>query len=189
MYTILGLGNPGREYENTRHNAGRVVLNEVMRIWSWGKTFRSSELGGEVSEGAISNASARILFPDTYMNHSGRVAKKAGKDGLIVVYDEVDLPFGEFKLSFGRGAGGHNGLKSIIDELGTPDFLRVRIGVAPKNWLGRIVRPRGDKLADYVLGELTKRERGKLEEVAKAVAEALESLVKEGKEKAMTKYN
>jgi len=189
MYTILGLGNPGDEYANTRHNAGRVVLEEVMKSWGWGKMFHSSELGGEMSEGAISGASARVLFPDTYMNHSGRVAKKVGKDGLIVVYDEVDLPFGEFKLSFGRGAGGHNGLKSVIDELGTPEFLRIRIGIAPKNWLGRIIRPRGDKLADYVLGELTRRERSKLEEVSKEVAKALESLVKEGKEKAMTKYN
>jgi len=189
MHTLLGLGNPGSEYENTRHNAGRIVLNEVMKIWGWGRMFRSAELGGEMSEGAISGASARVLFPDTYMNHSGRVAKKVGVEGLIVVYDEVDLPFGEFKLSYSRGAGGHNGLKSVIDELGTPDFLRVRVGVAQRNWFGRVVRPRGDRLADYVLGELTKKERSKLEEVAKEVSKALESVVKEGREKAMTKYN
>lgn len=142
-----------------------------------------------MSEGAIAGASARVVYPDTYMNHSGRVVKKIGSDGLIVVYDEVDLPFGEFRLAFGRGAGGHNGVKSIIDELGTPDFLRVRIGIAPRNWLGRVVRPRGDSLADYVLGELTKKEREKLEAAAKEVALALESVVKEGREKAMTKYN
>lgn len=189
MYTILGLGNPGEEYANTRHNAGRVVLNDVMKAWGWGKQFRSAELGGEVSEGAIAGAAARVLFPDTYMNHSGKSAKKAGVEGLIVVYDEVDLPFGEFKLAYGRGAGGHNGLKSVIDELGTADFLRIRIGIASRNWFGRVVRPRGDRLADYVLGELTKKERSKLEEVGKEVAKALESVVKEGKEKAMTNFN
>src|SRR5690606_16756246 len=133
--------------------------------------------GGEMFEGSVSGKDARIIFPDTYMNHSGRTVKKAVEDdpegSVVIVYDDVDLPFGEFKLSFGRGAGGHNGLKSIIEELGTPEFSRVRIGIAPVNWFGKMVRPQGDRLADYVLGNLTNREAAKLRSVAQNVKTAL----------------
>ncbi|MCB9818648.1 aminoacyl-tRNA hydrolase [Candidatus Nomurabacteria bacterium] len=192
MFTIIGLGNPGKEYLNTRHNAGRVVLTEVLNNWGWGKPIHSAKLGGEICDGVIGTNSVRVLFPDTFMNHSGRAAKKAltqEPGTLVVVYDDVDLPFGEFKLSFGRGAGGHNGVSSVINEIGTPDFLRVRIGIAPKGWFGQVIRPRGDKLADYVLGQLTNRELSKLIGISDDVATALQLTVEKGKEEAMGKFN
>lgn len=192
MFTVIGLGNPGEEYENTRHNAGRVVLSEVLKDWDWSTPVHSARLGGEIAEGAFSDNSVRVFFPDTFMNHSGRAVKKIlniEPGPIVVVYDDVDLPFGEFKLSFGRGAGGHNGLSSVISELGTQDFLRVRIGIAPKNWFGQIVRPRGDKLADYVLGKLTTRELSKLTAMSGEVATALRLVVEKGKEEAMQVFN
>lgn len=192
MHTIIGLGNPGAEYINTRHNAGRVVLTDVLKGWGWGKSIHSAKSGGEISDGVIGTNFVRVFFPDTFMNHSGRAAKKAlaSEPGpLIVVYDDVDLPFGEFKLSYGRGAGGHNGVSSVINELGTQDFLRVRIGIAPKGWFGQIIRPRGDKLADYVLGQLTNKEQSKLLDISGDVATALRTAVEKGKEEAMGKFN
>lgn len=193
MHTIVALGNPGDEYQATRHNAGRVVASRAAEILKLGGPFHSGKYGGEVYEGNVDGEEVRLIFPDTYMNHSGRAVKKLmetedlGK--LMVIYDEVDLPFGEFKLAYGRGAGGHNGIRSIIDDLRTPDFLRLRIGIAPRNWFGRIVRPRGDRLADYVLGKLTKKEEGKLAEIAGPVAEAIRTVLKDGRAKAMTRYN
>lgn len=192
MFNIIALGNPGKEYKNTRHNAGQIVLAEVLNKWGWSKPLHSAKLGGDIVDGVLGVNSVRLIFPDTFMNHSGRVAKKAlqAEPGqLIVVYDDIDLAFGDFKLSYGRGAGGHNGLTSVIDELGTPDFLRVRIGIAPKGWFGQITRPRGDRLANYVLGQLTSREQAKLIGIAADVTTALETAVVKGKEEAMRNFN
>lgn len=192
MYTIIALGNPGEEYAHTRHNAGRVVMAHVVEAGEW-NGFHSAKLGGQVFEGAIADAPVRVVFPDTFMNHSGRAAKQAltdtDPDSLIIVYDDIDVPFGAFKLSYGRGAGGHNGMKSVIAELGTQDFLRVRVGIAPVNWLGRLVRPTGERLADYVLGTLTNREAAKLRAVVPDVKAALELVVTKGSAAAMTRFN
>ncbi len=193
MHTIVALGNPGAEYELTRHNAGRLVMTEVVKSWDWGESFRSVKLSGEVFEGVVSGKEARVVFPDTYMNHSGRAVKKVLDNtdlgSLMIVYDDVDLPFGEFKLSFNRGAGGHNGLQSVIDELGTLEFSRARVGIAPVNWFGQMVRPQGDKLSDYVLGNLTNREAAKLRSVASSVKLALELFIEKGRTEAMSKFN
>jgi len=192
MFTIIGLGNPGEEYVNTRHNAGRVVLAEVLKLWNWDKPIHSAKLGGEVREGDLSTHRIRVFFPDTFMNHSGKAVKRmidTEPGPFIVVYDDIDLPFGEFKFAFGRGGGGHNGLSSVINELGTPDFLRLRVGIDPKSWFGKIIRPKGDKLVTYVLGDLTNREQAKLKSIATDVASALEVLIIKGKEEAMLKFN
>lgn len=193
MYTVVGLGNPGSEYKETRHNAGQFVLNLILRDWSFREMVGSAKLSGQISEGVIQEVPVRIFFPDTYMNHSGRAVKKvvSGEEvrHLVVVYDDIDLPFGEFKLSFGRGAGGHNGLTSVMKELDTADFLRVRVGIAQKSFFGNIIRPKGEKLADYVLGVLSKKEQSKLTEIAPKIAEALECVFKDGHERAMNIFN
>lgn len=193
MYTIAALGNPGEEYRQTRHNAARAVMDEVVKAWGWDNSFRSVKLSGEVFEGSIGGQSVRVVYPDTYMNDSGGAVKKALDEtplnSLIIAYDDVDLPFGEFKLAYGRGAGGHNGLKSVIESLDTPDFVRVRIGIAPVNWLGTMVRPQGDRLSDYVLGNLTNRESNKLRSVAPGVKRAIERLIEAGRAAAMNEFN
>jgi PTH1 family peptidyl-tRNA hydrolase len=193
MHIIVGLGNPGAEYEKTRHNVGRVVLENLRQKWGLPGMVASGKYSGSISEGNIDGTEVMLLCPDTYMNQSGKAVAKAldssASPHLIVIYDEVDLAFGEFKLSFGRGSGGHNGLKSVMDELGTGDFLRVRIGIGPTSFFGRLIRPRGDKLGDYVLGALSAREEKRLMEVVAKIAEAIEVALKEGKEKAMSRFN
>lgn len=193
MNVIAALGNPGDKYEHTRHNAGRLLMREVMKEWILPNMVSSAKYGGEICEGTVGGHDVRILFPSTYMNESGRAVIKAleskGTDTLIVIYDEIDIPLGEFKLSFGRGSGGHNGLKSVIDAVGTPNFLRVRVGIAHRTIFGNVIRPTGDRLADYVLGQLSGREEKKLLGIAPQVSRALETAIKEGKDKAMNMFN
>lgn len=181
MFTIAVLGNPGPEYERTRHNAGRVVLREVMRRLNLPNLINSSRWGGRISEGSIGGNDVTVFYPDTYMNESGKALKRVLSEEdvqkLIVVYDEVDLPLGEFKVSHGGRDAGHNGLKSIIASLGTKDFTRVRIGIAPKTLFGKTVRPQGEKLSRYVLGKMSNKEVSKLEDLVPEVTEVLEELV------------
>ena len=193
MHTIVALGNPGKAYEKTRHNAGRLIMKAALEGWRFPKTVTSSKFGGEVSEGVVEGQEVRMFFPGTYMNDSGRAVIKAvakeDVERMVVVYDEIDLPLGEFKLSFGRGSGGHNGLKSVIDACDTPNFLRVRVGIAPKTLFGKIVRPTGDRLSDYVLGKLSAREEKKLLALAPDIMSALKMAMSAGREQAMNRYN
>ena len=193
MIVIVGLGNRGEEYKDTRHNAGRVVLDFILKEWGMPSLVKSSRHDSLVSEGVIGGQEITVCFPNSYMNESGktvrRLVEKDAYDRLVVVYDDVDLPFGEFKIAFGRGDGGHNGLASVIKELGSKDFIRIRIGIAPRSFFGNILRPEGEKLAAYVLGLLTKRERAKLEALAPSVKEALEVIIKDGKDVAMNRFN
>ncbi len=175
MKLIVGLGNPGEEYENTRHNAGRIVASSVAK--------------------KLEDAKIKFLVPDTYMNHSGKALVpfiKSKKDlaGLIVVYDDIDLPLGKIKISFNRSAGGHNGLKSIIKTLKTEEFLRIRIGIAPATPSGKIKKPNGEKaVLNFLLGEFKKSELETIKKLSKKVAEAVEMIYAESKEKAMSLYN
>lgn len=193
MHVIAALGNPGDKYEHTRHNAGRLLMREVLRSWRFPDLVASAKFSGEISEGTVGGNEVRVLFPGTYMNESGRSIIKSVEqkqaDTLIVVYDEIDIPLGEFKLAYGRGSGGHNGLKSVIDALNTPNFLRLRVGIAQRTLFGSIVRPTGDRLADYVLGQLSSREEKKILSLAPEAAKALEMAMTEGREKAMTMFN
>lgn len=193
MHVIAALGNPGDKYEHTRHNAGRLLMREVLQSWSFPDMVASAKYGGEISEGTVGGKDVRVLFPGTYMNESGRSIIKSVEpkqaDTLIVVYDEIDIPLGEFKLAYGRGSGGHNGLKSVIDALNTPNFLRLRVGIAHRTLFGSVVRPTGDRLADYVLGQLSSREEKKILGLASEAAKALEMAMTEGREKAMTMFN
>lgn len=168
-------------------------MKEIMKLWELPAMVASAKYGGEVSEGVVAGCPVRIFFPSTYMNDSGRAVLKVwdrkAEEELIVVYDEIDLPLGEFKLSFGRGSGGHNGLRSVIDNCNTPNFLRLRVGIAHRTIFGKVIRPIGDKLTDYVLGRLSAREENKLLALAPVAAAALEMAMKEGREKAMSIFN
>ncbi len=149
---------------------------------------------GRMSEGMIGTAAVTVLYPDTFMNKSGDAVKKLVKKGehnqLIVIYDDVDLPVGDFKISFGNGAGGHNGVTSIIDTLGTKDFVRVRVGVAARgSETGQAIRPTSEELAQFVLGKINLEENEIYTALFPVVVEAIVSIVTEGKERAMNKYN
>lgn len=194
MYTIVGLGNPGKEYERTRHNVGWLMLSDVIQNEHLPDTHHASTLSADVSEGILHGEEVRMVFPHTYMNRSGgAVAKILGKNPdvtrLIVVHDDIDLPFGTIRVSVGRGAGGHNGVRSLIDSLGTKDFSRIRVGIAERTLFGTLKRPTGEALSRFVLTEFRKREAAKLPELGGGVRYALKLIITEGAEKAMQEMN
>jgi PTH1 family peptidyl-tRNA hydrolase len=193
MELLVGLGNPGDEYKNTRHNIGWIVLYDFIEQAHFPHPHTSSVFSGEVSVGSMNGREVRVLFPTTMMNNSGKAVKKALEcdiaEHVIVVHDEVDLPFGTIRIAESRGAGGHNGVKSIIESIGSSDFIRIRIGVAKKNIFGIVRRPVGDKLPDFVLSEFSLKEQKQLPEIQKKVARALELIYTKGVKDAMTTVN
>ncbi len=195
MHYIVGLGNPGEEYVLTRHNVGFLALDECVEGFNLPKPMQRSWCKGLVSEGVIGQSEVTLLYPDTFMNRSGEaVAKlvpKAEVPSLIVLYDDVALPLGEIKVSFGRGDGGHNGIKSLIGALGTKDFVRVRIGIAPKAFLsGKTKVISSADLPKFVLQKFSKSEEKLLRnDVLPKVAKAIATIVEAGYVKAMNDYN
>jgi PTH1 family peptidyl-tRNA hydrolase len=194
MHYIVGLGNPGEEYEHTRHNVGFRVLRNFVETNGLPSFHESSSYSGEVSEGIFEGEEITILLPHTYMNASGTaIAKLVPKnelDKLLVIYDEVDLPLGELKTSFGRGDGGHNGVRSIIEKLGSKDFTRLRVGISQKSfWSGKPVRPKGEALAKYVLTPFSKREEKEFLALAPTLKEMISVFITKGKDALMNRYN
>ncbi|HZM19871.1 MAG TPA: aminoacyl-tRNA hydrolase [Gaiellaceae bacterium] len=181
---VAGLGNPGREYERTRHNAGWMVMDELARRHDG--SFRS-KFSGQLSETRLDDLKLALLKPETYMNVSGQSIGAARKffkvdpADVLVVHDDVDLEPGRLQAKFGGGLAGHNGLRSIAQALGTNDFLRLRIGVG---------RPgRGDRrsVADYVLGGF--EPEVDLDLLIGRSADAVETMARDGLEEAQRRYN
>ena len=181
---VAGLGNPGREYERTRHNVGWLVANELAR--RHGGSFRS-KFSGSLAEARLGDLRLALLKPETYMNESGRSLAAAARffkvdpSALLVVHDDVDLEPGRLQARLGGGLAGHNGLRSIAQALGTQDFLRLRIGVG---------RPgRGDRrpVADYVLSPFEPEED--VDELLARSADAVETLARDGLEQTQARYN
>jgi PTH1 family peptidyl-tRNA hydrolase len=193
MELIVALGNPGKEYEHTRHNVAWIVIGDIIKSVCMSEPHSSGMFSGNVCVGNLFGREVRILFPTTFMNNSGSAVKKAldcePQAKLIVVHDEVDLPLGAIRISEGRGAGGHNGVKSIIESIGSSDFIRIRIGIARKNIFGIVQRPKGDALSDFVLGEFGVKEKKTLEEVAKRVLRAIELIYTKDVKVAMNEIN
>lgn len=161
MYTIVGLGNPGEEYQNTRHNTGKMAVLAL------------EERG----------LKAKFIHLDTFMNKSGvgvakAVKSKKAAEKLIVIYDDLDLPLGTMKISFNRGSGGHKGIESIVRAIKTKEFIRIRIGIGKKA-----------DVEKHILGKFTPKEMLELKKVFKKVGDAVETLIEEGLDKAMTLHN
>ena len=193
MELIVALGNPGKEYEHTRHNVAWIVLHALMEHSGFPAPHSSGAFSGEVSVGNLHGKEVRILFPTTFMNNSGSAVKKAldcePRSSLIVIHDEVDLPLGTVRIAEGRGPGGHNGVKSIIESIDSKDFVRIRIGIARKNIFGIVQRPTGDALSNFVLGEFGSKEKEVLEEVGKKVMRAIELMYTKDVQGAMNVVN
>jgi PTH1 family peptidyl-tRNA hydrolase len=195
MHLIVGLGNPGKEYMETRHNVGWTMLSHFIEHEGLPSFVLSAKYSAQISAGVVKEKDVLVILPQTYMNRSGVAVKKAfalSKDTdmtLIVVYDDIDLPVGSIKISHGRGAGGHNGVQSIIDTLGTKEFTRVRVGIGQKGILEIVRRPRGEALSKYVLAEFTKAEQEKLVDVGEHVHAALVLILEEGVPVAMNSMN
>ncbi len=170
---VVALGNPGRSYERTRHNAGYLVADELAKRHggSWRKRKKA-----EAAPVSIGLASTTLLKPTTFMNNSGSALSDFRPEDLIVVHDDLDLEAGTVRVKFGGGAGGHNGLRSIIGRLGN-DFVRVRIGI------GR--PPAGMTVTDYVLSRMDSAVR----DAIPAAADAVEFVVEHGPEAAMNRFN
>jgi PTH1 family peptidyl-tRNA hydrolase len=181
---VAGLGNPGREYARNRHNVGFMVLDELVR--RHGGSFRG-KFSGELADVRLGDAKLALLKPQTSMNESGRSVVPAAQffkvepDAILVVHDESDLDLGRLQARLGGGLAGHNGLRSINKQLGTPDFLRLRVGVG---------RPgRGDRrpLADYVLSDFTPDDD--VDTLVARAADAVECLVTDGLDETQRRYN
>lgn len=195
MYYIVALGNPGEEYEDTRHNVGWQTLSYCLKEWKFPELIESNPLSGFVTEGDIEGGEVTVLFPTTFMNNSGsavvKLLPREEAEQLIVVHDDIDLPFGEIKVGKGRGAGGNNGVQSIIDKLGTNDFIRVRIGIAQKSiWTGELKRPKGGgQLERFVLKTFSGSEQKQLPSIYAVAENALKTIVTKGVAVAMNQYN
>lgn len=197
---IVGLGNPGKNYEKTRHNAGQIVIEKILHEYFLGKDTSDWKLDKKVNARikkiSVDDGELVFVFPDSYMNVSGESVRQVLKrenletGDLIVIHDELDLPLGTFKLSFGRGAGGHNGVSSVIASLGTNEFIRIRIGIGRNKEPGLLAKIFASKKGkDYVLGKFAPVEIKELEQISKDVYRAILTLGTEGKEVAMNKFN
>ena len=195
MHIVVGLGNPGEEYALSRHNTGRMALDAFRKKYSFSDWEVDKKLNAHVSEGKVGKEKALLITPDTFMNNSGKaVAKLIGSKKaaakLLVVYDDLDLPFGTMKISFGRSSGGHNGLESIIRAVKTRDFPRLRLGVSPATPSGKLKKPAGEKkVLDFLLGDFSKKEREALPKFFKEAGEAVAVAVEEGYQIGMNRFN
>jgi peptidyl-tRNA hydrolase, PTH1 family len=194
-YIIAGLGNPGEEYQNTRHNTGRMVLELVAKEFGGEEFEYNKKVNALVTEGKVGKEKVTFMAPETFMNKSGSsvaalVKSIKAADKLVVIYDDFNLPLGRVKISYNRSSGGHNGVESIIKAVKTEAFTRIRIGVAPANAKGEAKTPHGDeKIEKFILGPFKDDELKQIKKSAKVAAEGVELLIKESREKAMSVCN
>lgn len=186
MYIIAGLGNPGKEYENTRHNAGYEVIDALAEKYNI--SVLELKHKAMIGKGYIEGQKAVLVKPLTFMNLSGESLrmvtdyyKADAEQDLIVVSDDISLPPGQLRVRKKGSAGGHNGLKNIIKMLGTENFQRIRMGVGEK--------PKNYDLADWVLGYFNKEEKAAMEEATAKAVRAVELMLAEGADAAMNEFN
>jgi len=186
MWLIVGLGNPGLKYEWTRHNCGFMVVDELAR--RAGKEVKVPECQALTAHATIGGEEALLVKPQTFMNLSGIAAAALIKKyevrerpSILIVSDDLALPFGKIRIRARGSAGGQKGLKSIIEKLGTQDFPRARLGIAPDH-------PVNDA-ADFVLSEFPKNDRDELARIVARAADAVEAVLTTGVADAMSKYN
>ena len=213
-YIIAGLGNPGEQYEGTRHNTGRIMLTALAKAigaedFSFNKKINALTAAGEVS-GSVDGKKTKktekvtLVMPETFMNNSGKsigpLVTTVGAAGtkvnikkaeqLIVIYDDFNLPLGSLRVSFNRSSGGHNGVESIIKAAKTEAFVRVRVGVAPATAKGVAKVPHGEKeIEKFILSAFKPAEAAELKKISKLVVEAISLIILESREKAMSIMN
>ena len=185
MKCIVGLGNPGKKYEKTRHNIGFMAIDELLNRSDW--KLNKTKFNGQYALEHIAGEKVLLLEPQTYMNLSGACIRplmdfyEIGIEDLIVVYDDLDLPVGKIRLREKGGHGGHNGIRSMIEHLGTKDFKRIRLGIG---------RPTGSiAVADYVLGTFAKAEQEDVATSIQLAADACEAFLSKPFAEVMTTFN
>ena len=183
MRIVVGLGNPGARYQGTRHNIGFEVVDELARRYGGGWRDKFKALVGEV---ALAGDKVLLVKPQTFMNLSGETVQPAAQffgvepEGVVVVHDELDLPLGRLKVKVGGGHAGHNGLRSMVAELGSRDFVRLRVGIG---------RPAKGSPSNYVLSDFGADEIPWLPDLLDRAADAVELALREGPQKAMNTVN
>ena len=176
MKLIVGLGNPEKEYADTRHNVGFLVIDKLVMDYETNTSF-DKKANAEVFKSTINKKRVLLSKPQTYMNNSGIVVRalmdfyKLKPENLIVIHDDKDIPLGETRVQTDRGPAGHNGVKSIIEHLGTKNFIRIRVGVAPED------QTKIKDTANFVLGKFTAEEKKKLKKIIENVAKEIETLI------------
>lgn len=193
-YIFVGLGNPGEEYAETRHNTGRMLVEwfgkSLDAEWKADKKFSA-----QIAKVKIGKSSAALVLPDTFMNNSGKSVKPLvgsikAAEKLLVIYDDLDLPFGSAKISWNKSSGGHKGLESIIKAVKTEKFARVRVGISPVTPNGKMKKPKGEEaVTKVIMGKFKPDELTELKKLSKKINLAIETFVSEGLEKAMTGFN
>ncbi len=184
MYIIAGLGNPGRKYENTRHNLGFITLDRLAEKCNI--SVKKSKFKSLIGEGIINGEKVVLVKPQTFMNNSGEAIREAvdyykiDLDNLLIIYDDIDIPLGDIRIRKGGSAGTHNGMRSVVYQLAEDAFPRIRIGLKEK---------RDHDLIDFVLGGFTKEEVKPLEEACDKAVDAVLCYIESGIDIAMNRYN
>jgi len=192
MYTVVGLGNPGEEHEDTRHNTGRMALEMFLKTKKLG-FFEEDKKNNALSLFVkIGKNKVLFLLPQTFMNKSGKSVQKVvtsqkKAEKMIVVHDDIDLPLGSYKISFKKGSAGHKGVESVIKAVKTKDFWRIRIGITAQTSKGNLPagkaglkKPKGDKLLDFLMAKFKPAETKILHKVFKKITFDLENLLLAG---------
>lgn len=185
MFLILGLGNPGRRYDETRHNAGFLIADRLAS--RWGFSCDKAQFGALTGSGRVGQVPVVVAKPQAFMNLSGQPAVslkgyyKVENEQIIAIHDDLDLDFGVVRVKLGGGHGGHNGLRDLNQKLGGNGYLRVRIGISRP--------PEGWDTADYVLGRWSDAERARLDEMVGLGADAVETILRDGASQAMSLFN
>ena len=185
QYLLAGLGNPGSQYEHTRHNAGFMVLDAAAR--KWGADWKTWQNLGVYAKVSVAGNDVFLIKPATYMNESGRAVSslarfyKIAPQNCLVCFDDVSLAVGKLRIRKNGSAGGQKGMKSVIEQLGTQDIPRLRLGIGPK--------PDKFDLANFVLSNFPKADEPALEDALSRAVEALEMVLSQGIEKAMNAFN
>jgi PTH1 family peptidyl-tRNA hydrolase len=193
MKLIIGLGNPGRNYAHNRHNIGFLCLRHFTK--KQGIPLDKKQGQARTGIGDVAGNKLMVARPQTHMNLSGesvgRLVKKSNVslDNLIIIHDDLDLPLGKIRVRQGGGSGGHKGIESIIAQLNSPDFLRVRVGIGRPPLFENNTTNKETEIIDYVLSDFTNEERKTVNQVITKASDAVLCLLKEGLNAAMNKYN
>ena len=200
MRLIVGLGNPGEKYEKTRHNLGFLTLDTILeKLERVEKTFwdENKDLRSKIKDLRSNNHKVMLVKPTTFINDSGLAVSKVlsyykiTPEEMIVIHDDLDLPFGKIRVRFGGGAGGHHGVESIIEQIKTDKFLRIRLGIGdPRKVEGSKFKAQNSHhMEDYVLSPFQSKDRGKVKTMLKETIRIIEQIREHGIEKYMGKYN
>lgn len=184
---IIGLGNPGNKFKATRHNVGWEVLDLIQKEYNFSPWKESKKFKSEISKGEMNKRKIILVKPLTFMNLSGEAVKglkafyKIKIKDILVIHDDIDIPLGKFKISENRGTAGHKGVDSIMKNLKTKNFSRIRIGIKPNK--------KPENTERFVLLKFNKEEKGILNKTNKTVIEAINTILSKGTKKAMSEFN